>query len=201
MPCPDPEQVAEQLLRSMRVGCSAFTGLLRSLTADCRTPTRGVVPKYVLISLGDAMGRRAREEDIKSIKACWCESGDEIRTILAVVLSRLAMICPSEVSSSLRGLECGGMMLLARWVYPILGLWDTSHLDSLERRDLFLMSWAWYARYVPEDFELALDRVLSRSDVVDRYLVLALKELRKVNPSKVVERLRDRPGLLKKVVP
>ncbi len=201
MPCPDPEQVAEQLIESMRVGCKAFVELLRALTADCRTPTRRVVPKYVLISLGDAMGRRADGRDVEFIKACWCESGDEIRTILAVALSRLAMICPSEVSSSIRGLECGGMMLLARWVYPILGLWDTSHLDSLERRDLFLMSWAWYARYIPEDFELALERVLSRSDVVDKYLVLALKELRKVNPSKVVERLRDRPGLLRKVIP
>ncbi|GEM_PF-1294469 len=201
MPCPDPEQVAEELLKSIRTGCEAFRRLLNALTADCRTPTRGVVPRYVLISLGDAIGRRARVEDIIPMKECWCESDEEVRTVLAVVLSRLAMICPEEVFSSLRGLDCGGRMLLARWVYPVLGLWSTSYLDSLERRDLFLMSWAWYARYVPEDFELSLNKVLSKSDVVDKYLVMALKELRKVNPSKIADKLRDRPGLLKKVIP
>lgn len=201
MPCPDPEQVAEQLLKSLRSGCDVFKKLLDALTEDCRTPTRGVVPKYVLISLGDAIGKRASDEDITPVWNCWCELGEEGRTISAVVLSRLAMICPEKVFSHLKEPDCGGRMLLARWVYPVLGIWSTSYLDSLKRRDLFLLSWAWYARYVPEDFELALDRVLSRSDIVDRYLVMALKELRKVNPSKVADRLMDRPGLLRKVIP
>ena len=147
------------------------------------------------------MGRRSGEEDLGRIVECWCEVGDEERTALAVMLGRLAMVCPDEVSRSIKALRCGGRALLARWVYPVLGIWSRDHLDSLEDRGLFLLSWAWYARYVPEDAGLALERIMSRADVVDRYLVTALKELRRVSPSMVLERLRDRPGLLRRVIP
>lgn len=204
MPCPEADEVAGDLLESLRSGCDPFQRLLDSLTLDCRTPTRRVIPRYVLVSLGDAIGRRVEGEGIRDllprIRGCWCELSEEARVIFAVVLSRLAMICPGEVFRSIRELKCGEI-LLARWVYPILGIWDLSYLDSLERRDLFLAAWAWYARYVPEDSELALDRIMERADVIDKPLITALKEVRKVIPSKVFERLQDKPELLKKVIP
>lgn len=201
MTCPE---AAEDLLKSLRSGCDLFSKLLDSLTVDCRTPTRGVVPQYVLVSLGDAIGRsisKSASDILRAIRGCWCELGREERVILAVVLGRLAMICPEEVFESVRELRCGGKMLLSRWVYPVLGIWNPRYLDSLEERGTFLMAWAWYARYVPEDSELALDRIMERADVIDKPLIMALKEVRKAIPSKVFDRLKDKPELLRKVIP
>ena len=167
---------AATLLIALRSSCENFSSVLDLITADYRTPTRGVIPRYVLISLGDEMGKLMGPNDFSLVRECWCCSDDDGRTVLALALSRLAMACPDEAYDLVNGLEeCGGWQLLARWVYPVLGIWDPSYLESIGRRDMYLLSWAWYAKYVPEDFDLSLDKVLGMSEVVDKLLIIALK--------------------------
>lgn len=202
MPCPDPNRDSKELLNALKKGCDSFSETLDLLTIDCRTPTKRVVPKYALISLGDSLGRNMSLEDFSLIRNCWRIVKDEGRTVLAVALSRLAMICPETAHELTIDLEDGeGWHLLARWVYPILGIWDITYLESIKRRDLYLLSWVWYAKYVPEDFELALEKVISMSDIIDRTLIIALKELKKVNEVTLIERLKNKPSLFKKVIP
>lgn len=158
------------------------------------------IPRYYLASLGDRMGRLMLPEDLR-VLVCWCELKEEGRVILALAMSRLAMSFPQEVYSAARSLsECGGRELLCRWVYPIAAIWDPSLLDSLDRQS-YLMSWSWLAHYVPEDFDLALEKVMAKSEVIDEALIKALRRLRKVNPAKTYERIKGIPYLLSRVIP
>lgn len=198
--CPDPEDLAPILLKALRSGCRTFSEELLRLTAGCRTPTKLVVPKYYLAMLGDRIGRLMSSDDL-SLLSCWCEVEGGVRVVLALSLSRLAMSFPEEAYGTARGLEgCGGRDLLSRWVYPVVAIWDPSYLDRLNRHS-YLMSWAWLATYSPDDFDLALERVMMRSDVVDDALIRALRRLRKVNPSRTYERIRKYPYILSRVIP
>lgn len=198
--CPDPESIAPILLRSLRSSCRSFSEELTELTADCRTPTKLVVPRYYLAMLGDRMGRSMDSSDLNRL-GCWCELGEEGRVVLALSLSRIAMSHPEGAYATARELEgCGGTELLSRWVYPIVAIWDPSYLDRLDRRG-YLMSWAWLATYSPEDFDLALEKVMMKAGVVDESLIRALRRLRRVNPSRTYERVREYPYILSRVIP
>ncbi len=202
MSCNDLEREAPRLIKSLKKSCIDFTETLNSLTLDCRTPTRRIVPRYLLIYLGDVLGRALSIDDFSKIKRCWCSVNDDGKLVFTIALSRLAMACPDEADKLSRGLKsCGGWQFLAKWFYPIMGIWNTSYLDRIEDRRIFLLSWAWYARYVPEDLDLAVDKVMTRSDIVDKPLILALKELRRIDESKVLRKLKGRDDLLKKVIP
>ncbi len=200
MGCPDPDQIAPILLKALRSSCRGFLEELRGLTADCRTRAKLRIPKRYLAMLGDRIGRIMGPEDLSSLN-CWCRADEEGRIVLALSLSRLSLSFPDEAYSKAMELEeCGGRELLCRWVYPIVAIWDPSRLDSLGRQS-YLMSWAWLAAYSPEDFDLALERVMMRSEVVDEALIRALRRLRKVNPAKTYERIRNYPYLLSRVIP
>ncbi len=202
MSCTEIERDVPRLINSLRKDCRDFVDVLNQLTWNCRTPTRRIVPRYLLIYLGDLIGRSLSLDDFSRIKLCWCNVDDDGKLIFTIALSRLAMACPGKAVEIAKGLEeCGGWQFLAKWFYPVVGIWDTSYLDDIEDRRIFLFSWAWYARYVPEDLDLAIDKVLTRSEIIDRPLITALKELRRVDKSKVVEKLKGRSALLKKVVP
>lgn len=169
------------------------------MASECRTPTGFRVPRHYLVILGDRMGRIMTPEDLSRLE-CWCEVQEEGREVLALCLSRLAMTFPEEAKGIARKVEdCGGRDLLCRWVYPVIALWDPSLLEGLGRYS-YLMSWAWLATYSPEDFDIALERVLSRSQVVDEALIKALRRLRRVNPAKTYERIRGNPYLLSRVI-
>ncbi|MCS7103028.1 MAG: hypothetical protein NZ992_04000, partial [Candidatus Korarchaeum sp.] len=79
--CPDPEAIAPILLKALRSSCGSFSEELMRLTADCRTPTKLIVPKYYLAMLGDRIGRLMTSDDLKVFK-CWCELRDEGRIVL-----------------------------------------------------------------------------------------------------------------------
>jgi len=199
MKCPDPDEVAPKLLNALRRGCSSFSEVLREETADCRTPTKMNIPNYFSAMLGDRIGRLMNPDDFQLVK-CWCELS-EGRLILAVALGRIAMSFPRRAFEIARDLErCGEKELLSRFVYPIVAIWDPRILDSLDRYS-YLMSWAWLASYVPEDFDEAMERVMLRSDILDEALIKALKRLRKVNPARTYERIKDMPYLLRRVIP
>lgn len=200
MNCPDPAEASELLLESLRSNCKSFKEELMRIKLNCRTPTRMRIPKSYLARVGDMIGRSMLPEELPILE-CWCEIDDEGRVVLALALSRLAMSFPEEVQATAKSLgRCGGRELLAKWVYPILALWDTSLLDSLDRQS-YLMSWAWLAYHAPEDFDLALEKVMVKSDVIDETLVKALKVLRRVNPAKTYERIKGIPYLLSRVIP
>jgi len=201
--CPDFKEGARLLLDALRDACSTFSEVLNSLTIDCRTPTRRKIPSYVLVGLGDQLGRIMDMRDFHIIPRCWKDLGLEECTVMAVALSRLCMVSP-KMGANISGeiAEFGGKrLLLARWVYPILGIWDRGYLEELELRDLYLLSWAWYAKYVPEDVEVALDHILKKANTVDKPLIMALKEISKVNKELVFSKIQGRPFLLSKLSP
>ncbi len=201
MSCTGIEKSVPELISSLRRDCKNFTETLDQLTWNCRTPTRRVVPRYLLIYLGDLISRSLSVDDFSKIRSCWCDVDDDAKLVFTIALSKLAMACPEKAKELVNGLEvCGGWQFLAKWFYPIIGIWNTSYLDSIEDRRIFLLGWAWYARYVPEDLDIAIDKVLAHSEIVDKPLITALKELRRVDENKVIEKLRDRPVLLRKVI-
>ncbi len=202
MSCAGIERDAPKLIISLRKSCRDFDETLNQLTWNCRTPTRRVVPRYLLIYIGDIVGRSLSLDDFSKVKLCWCDVNDNGKLVFAIVLSRLAMACPEKAKEIANGLEvCGGWQFLAKWFYPIIGIWNTSYLDEIEDRKIFLLSWAWYTRYVPEDLDLAINKVLARSEIIDKPLIIALKELRRVNENRVIEKLKEMPALFKKVIP
>ncbi len=188
---------SNELLEALSYGCEGFSRSVAGIV-ECRTPTRGVLPTYVMYQLGDLLGRRLRDPagSIKGILRCWVKGGREVRFILSVALGRVAMAYPREVEvylAEVLHLDDGS---LSKWVVPILMIWDKGSFFRLLHRNEaakwpLIESLVWYTKYSPEDADYALYALSTLSIEGDpryRKVVESINRVRSVNQR--VERTR-----------
>ncbi len=186
------QSISSYLLEALLSGCEDFRKSIEGIV-ECRTPTRGVLPTYIMYQLGDMLGRTLRDpsNSIKTILRCWLRGDREVRFILSVALGRVAMAFPVEVEvqvAEVLHLDDGS---LSKWVVPVIMIWDKGSIFRIFHRNeaakwALIDSLVWYSKYSPEDVDYALYVLTRISGEPDPRSERAFRSINKLKSSREV---------------